>query len=252
MTRSIRGICVAALVIGCVQASRAEGPADATAVVDKAIKAIGGQEKLARVKAMTWKTKGTLSFGGSDNEFTGETTVQGHDHVRALFRADFGGQPFEAVTVLAGDKGWRKFGDQSMEMDSDSIANEKRTLYLQWIPTLLLPLKEKEFKIETAGEAQVSGKPAVGLKVTGPDKKDFVLYFDKESGLPVKQVAKVIGFMGEEFTQETSYDGYKEMDGIKKATKIENKRDGEKFVAYEVSDFKALEKVDPSTFKAPE
>ena len=39
----------------------------------------------------------------------------------------------------------------------------------------------------------MKGKPAAALKVTGPDGKDFTLYFDKESGLPVRMVAKVIG-----------------------------------------------------------
>ena len=38
----------------------------------------------------------------------------------------------------------------------------------------------------------------------GPTRKDFKLFFDKESGLPVKLVATVVGFDGNEFTQETT------------------------------------------------
>ena len=125
-------------------------------------------------------------------------------------------------------------------------------MYLQWIPTVLLPLKDKEFKIEAHGEEQVEGKPAIALRVTAPDKKDFTIYFDKSTGLPVKQVAKVIGFTGEEFTQDTIFGNYKDFDGIKKATKIESRRDGEKFVQYEISEFKALEKTDAGAFKEPD
>jgi hypothetical protein len=113
------------------------------------------------------------------------------------------------------------------------------------------PLKGKGFKVEAAGTEKVGDKPAAVLKVTGPDGKDFKIYFDQESGLPVKQVAKVIGFMGEEFTQETSYAGYKDFGGIKKATKVEGKRDGEKFIEQEITDFKPVEKVDPKTFTEP-
>ena len=83
--------------------------------------------------------------------------------------------------------------------------------------------------LQTRGSRRGEGrrKPAAGIKATGPDGKDFTLYFDKESGLPVKSVAKVVGFQGDEFTQETTYTDYKEFDGIKKATKAESKRDGE-------------------------
>ena len=87
--------------------------------------------------------------------------------------------------------------------------------------------------------------------MTTPDGKEFTLYFDKESGLPVKLVAKVVGFGGEEFTQETTYKDYKDFDGIKKATKVDSKRDGEDFTKSEVTEFKVLEKVDPKAFSEP-
>jgi hypothetical protein len=88
--------------------------------------------------------------------------------------------------------------------------------------------------------------------VTPADGKEFTLAFDKESGLPVKLVARVVGFQGNEYTQETTYKDYKDLDGIKKATKIESKRDGEKFREEEITEFKILGKVDPKTFAEPE
>src|SRR5262249_22918297 len=108
------------------------------------------------------------------------------------------------------------------------------------------------FKLEAASEDQVAGKPAVGIKVTGPDNKDFRLFFDKETGLPVKLTAKVVGFMGEEVDQETTFADYKDFQGIKKATKINSKRNGEKFLDQQISDFKVLDKVDPKTFTEPQ
>ena len=155
------------------------------------------------------------------------------------------------MVVLNGNKGWRKFGDETMEMDEDALANEKRRIYLQVIPIKLVVLKEKGFKLEAADEQKVGDKPAVGIKVTGPDGKDFTIYFDKESGLPVRLVAKVVGFDGEEYTQETTYKDYKDFDGIKKATKFESKRDGEDFIKSEITEFKVLDKVDAKTFSEP-
>src|SRR5262249_37878164 len=153
-------------------------------------------------KAATWKAKGKINFGGNESEFTSQATVQGLDHFRQEFEGEFGGNKIKGITVVNGDKGWRKFGDMNMDLDKDGVGNEKRTVYLQMVPVPVVPLKGKEFKVKTAGEEKVGDKPALGLAVTGPDGKDFKLYFDKESGLPVKLVAKVVGFGGMEFTQE--------------------------------------------------
>lgn len=237
-----------AVVVVLSSSARAEDPA---AILDKGIKALGGEEKLSKIKAASWKAKGTITFGGSDNEFTSVTTVQGLDHQRGEFEGDFGGNKIKGVTVVAGDKGWRGFNDMTMELDKDALANEKRTLYLAFVPMTLVALKGKDFKVAAAAEEKVGDKPAAVLKVTGPDGKDFTLFFDKASGLPVKLVAKVIGFMGEEFTQETTYSDYKEMGGIQKATKVVMKRDGEKFQDQTVTEFKVLDKVDPKTFTEP-
>ena len=247
MNRFFGAVLAAVFVIGLSTQTRAADDKDTKAILDKAIKALGGEEKLAKAKAATWKTKGKISFGENDNAFKGDVTVQGLDHCRQEFEGDLG----KFVMVLAGDKGWMAFGDNTTALDKDPLAGAKRDIYLQMIPVTLLPLKDKDFKIEAAGEEKVDGKPAVGLKVTAPDKKDFTIHFDKESGLPVKLAAKITDFGGAEVAQETTYSDYKEFDGIKKATKVVIQRDGKKFLEQQISDFKVLDKVDPKTFAEP-
>jgi hypothetical protein len=220
---------------------------DAKSIVDKAIKALGGEEKLGKVNAFSWKGKGTITFNGNENDFTSEMTFKGLDQ----YRREFGNDQFTGIVVLDGTKGWRKFGENSTVLDGDALANEKRTVYLNVLPITLVAIKGKGFKYEAGGEEKVGAKPAVVLKVTGPDGKDFTLSFDKESGLPVKQVAKVIGFQGQEYTSETTYADYKDFGGIKKATKVVVKRDGEPFQSWEVTEFKVLDKVDDAKFAEP-
>jgi hypothetical protein len=250
MKRFLGAVLLTALAFGPARPGRADDK-DVQAVLDKAIKALGGEEKLAAVKAATWKAKGKISFGGSDNEFTMTTTAQGLDHVRSEFAGEFAGSKVKGVSVLSGDKGWRSFADSVDELDKDGVASEKRNLYLQLVPATLVPLKGKGFKVEAAGTEKVGGKPAAVLKITGPDGKDFKLFFDEASGLPVKQVAKVVGFMNDEYTQETTFSDYKDFGGIKKATKVASTRDGEKFIEQEITEFKPLDKVDPKTFAEP-
>jgi hypothetical protein len=252
MRRLLGAVFVTVLAAGLGSPARAQDDKAVKEILDKAIKALGGEEKLKTAGKAMWKGKGVISFGGTDNNFTSTATVNGLDQYRSEFEGEFMGNQIKGVTVLNGDKGWRKFADMGMEMDKDAVANEKRSVYLLVVPATLLPLREKGFKVQATGEEKVGDKPAVGLKITGPDGKDFQLYLDKESGLPVRQVAKVMGFMGDEFTQDTTFSNYKDFGGIKKATKIVNKRDGEKFLEQEITEFKPLDKVDPKTFGEPE
>ena len=247
MTRFIGGALAALVVLGPAGAARA---ADTKAVLDKAVTALGGEDKLKALKGGTGKSKGTITFMDTDNKFTGQTTVEGLDHLRTEIEGNFGGTDTKVVVVIKGDKGWVKFGDMKTEMDKDALAGQKRDIYLQVGAMNPLVLRGKGFKVESADETKVGGKPAVGLKVTGPDGKDFKMYFDKESGLPVKQVAKVRGFMGEDFTQETTYSDYKDFGGVKRPTRTKATRDGNKFLESTTLSFKPLEKVDPKTHAA--
>jgi hypothetical protein len=251
MTR-LMGALGVLVALGTVGFVRADGDKDALAIVDKAIKALGGEEKLAGAKAVAWKAVGTRKFGGNESQFTSQMTVQGLDQVRREIEGEFGGNKIKVVTVLSGNKGWRRRDDATTELDQDMLASEKRNAYLQLVPAMLVPLRGKSFKVETAGEDKVGDKAAVAIKATGPDGKDFTLYFDKASGLPVKQVATVTGFQGKEFTQETLFSEYKVFDGIKRATKLEIKRDGATVMDQEIIEFRVLGKVDPKTFAEPD
>ena len=242
------------LVVGLVfvSVSRVRGDDEAVkAVLNRAVKALGGEEKLAKADACLRKSKGTIAL--NDNQITVEATVQGLDRYRAEFQVEFNGNTVKGVTVVNGDKGWQKFRDNIMELDAIALANEKRSIYLQVVAARVTPLTGPGFKLGAIAEEKVGDKPAVVVKVTGPDGKDFSIAFDKASGLPVKVVAaKMIGFQGQEYTQETTYSDYKVIDGIKRAMKVESKRDGQIFIKQEVSEYKVLDKVDPQTFNKPE
>ncbi len=239
-----------ALVSGLCVTARADDK-DAQAILDKAIKALGGEEKLKKVEAFTVKTKGTINFGGNESDYKGTLTARGLEHLRRESEMEINGESRTFLMIVAGDKGWMKFGDEPREMEDEALANWKRRAYLELLPVTIVPLKGKGFKAEAASEEKVDGKPAAGVKVTGPDGKDFTIYFDKESGLPVKQVAKVNGFQGNETTEETTFKNYKDFGGIKKATRVETLRDGEPFIKGDVTEFKVLDKVDPKAFDEP-
>jgi hypothetical protein len=177
--------------------------------------------------------------------------------MRSTFEGDFRGDKFTRVTVIDGDKGWRKEGDMEViELDGEELADEKWGHFSQSVALMLVSLKGKDlkFKTEAVGDEKVGDKLAAGVRVTGPDDKHFTIYFDKESGLPVKVVADLPDpeSIGQEFTQETYFRDYKDFGGIKRAKRIEMKRGGETFIKLELLDVKTLDKVDDKTFAKPE
>ncbi len=65
---------------------------DVAAILDKAMKALGGEEKLSKLEAVTWKTRGVMkiSFQGPERfKFTDELTIAGLDRLKS--NKDFGG-----------------------------------------------------------------------------------------------------------------------------------------------------------------
>lgn len=225
---------------------------DAGAVIDKGIQALGGEAALGKVKAYTCKASSKLTLGGNESVIANTVAVQGIEQSRSEFEGIINGNGFKGVTVVNGDKAWRKFGNSGTQaLDATLAANERRIIYLQVIPMTLVRLKGKEFKTELAGEEKIGEKLAVGIKITGPDGKDFKLSFDKESGLPVRMTARVLGLGGEELAQEVNYSNYKEMGGIRKATKVEFRRDGQPFLAQEITEFKPADSLPAETFAEP-
>jgi hypothetical protein len=232
-----------AFIVAVTSAGSSVRADDANAVIEKAIKAMGGREKLEKIHATEVKTKGLLNLDGNETPITAQAISEGVDHYRLQFEGDFGGNKIKAITVVNGNKGWRKFGDEVTKLNERSLRGEKRMMYLQQVvgnPTLF---GHKGFKVLKADQSAVTA--------TGPDGNEFTVYYDKETGLPAKLVAKVIGFTGEEVKQETTYSDFKDFGEIKKATKAESKRDGEPFLKQEIIEFKVLDKVDPKTFDEP-
>ena len=244
------GILVAISVLSISTPTRADDK-DATPILDKAIKALGGEAKLAKAGSATWKGTGVITFGENDSPIKATYAVDGLDRQRGEIDFEFNGMPVKGLTVFNGSKAWRMFGDNVMPLDDDQLAATRQSAYLAAVASTILPLKTKGFKVEAAPDEKVGDKPAAVVKATGPDGKPFTIYFDKETGLPLKVTAMVRGFQGDEVKQETTYADYKDFDGVKRATKAESKRDGNPFLKMDYSDYKIVDKHDAAAFSEP-
>jgi hypothetical protein len=225
---------------------------DVQAILDKAVKALGGEDKLTKIEAAVWKGKGKMIIGDNqEHEFTSQTIAQGFDRFRSELEVEgvFGRQ-LRMLSVLNHDKVWLSVGGMALRPDH-ALAGLKRSAYLALIPVTVVPLKGPGFKVQAAGEEQVEGEPAFVIKVTCPDGSDMAISFNKNSGRPVKAAGKVFALDGREVMQETIYGAYRNFGGIHVATSLEVKIDGKPYRRQELTEFKILDKVDPSTFSTP-
>jgi hypothetical protein len=227
----------------------ADDAAEARAIIEKAVQAVGGETKLAAAKAYTQKVSGTFHGPGGGVAFTGEWTVNLPDRLRQATESKSDGMEFRAVRVIDGDKGWLRVNNTVVELDKDALAAEREQMYAAWVASLL-PLKEKDFALALLEKSQVGDRPAVGVQVTHKEHGPVGLYFGAEKGWLLKAEFG-IKRANAQVVQEILYDDYQDADGLKRPRKTTVRRDRKVLVEAEVADFKPLDKPDPKLFEKP-
>jgi hypothetical protein len=253
MRKTRCAVCVVSLLLGAVRAVQSGDEGNARAIIDKAIKASGGEANLSKQKAFIIKGTGTFYGLGEGLPFTGEWSMRLPNQMRATIESKANGQAFRMVRVLNADKGWIKINDDvANAMSKDELDEEREELYGDLVATLV-PLKDKAFKLGALGEVKVEGRDAVGVRVSRKDHRDVSLFFDKDSGLLVRTENRVkdVENGGKELTQEALMSDFRTVEGVKHAMKTLIKRDGKRFVEVEWTDFRLVDKLDDSVFAMP-
>lgn len=231
----------------------AEDAAGAKDVIEKAVKAAGGADKVSKPCALVWKYKGTFSGLGDPIELTGEVIQQSaKGQYKNVVNFEFMGNKGTRIVVFDGTKGWASFMGMTMEMGEDELGETKEQIYASRLADLS-GIQDPALKFESLGESKVGDKAVVGFKVTSPGHKEVKLYFDKASGLVVKAQRTAKNTMtNEDVDQDQIYEDYKEWpDGVKRAMKQTSKRMGKDFIATEVTESKVEPKVDDKIFSKP-
>jgi hypothetical protein len=243
----------AALALTATWTARADEKADARAIIDKAIKAMGGAEKVGDKKAQTFKFKGKSFAQGEGVEFTGDWAIQPPDKVRFQINLDINGMKITLTQVFNGKEGWTKLNDQTIDYDKDAVEEAKEQLYAGGVESLAPLVKEKGFELSVVGDVKVNDQPAVEVLVASKGHRDVHLFFDKKTNMLVKTQRTIKDQMqgGKEVNEETFRSDFKDFGGAQRATKIVIKRDGKDYVEGEASDYETIDKLDDSVFGKP-
>lgn len=235
------------LVIG--SASRAAAQDDPKAIVKKAITAHGGAEKLNKFKGSKNSSKGTISIMGLELEFTSDTVSMYPSKQKTTIKMDLMGNAITVVQMIVGDKMSLSVNGMAQEVPDAQKAELKQSVELQRVINLTPLLSEKGFELKALGESQVNGASVVGISVSSKELKDTKLYFDKNTYL-LRKVERMGADPagGGEVKQETFMNDYKDVNGLKKPTKITMLNDGKKFMDSTVVKQEVLEKIDEKEF----
>jgi hypothetical protein len=231
--------------------AQADEQSDATAILDAAIKAHGGEAALGKPVGFYGKLKGTEYEKDANTPISDEMYVTSAK--QRIVTLDSDGKAAE-IEVVNGKEGWVKEGDMPTEkMTDDQLKSGQDSVYQNWTTTVFLPLKEKEFRLSMLPEADVAGHKAVGILVRDEKHTPMKLYFDKETHLLAKLQSKAKDTdSGKEYDVEVIYSDYRDVQETKQPFALVVNRDGVKNFEYDVTEMKLTDKpMDASLFEKP-
>jgi len=156
----MRTLSVPAAILGVLLLATAAPAADETqAIIDKAIKAHGGTEKLAKNRATQTKSKGTIEVAGGIT-YTQETSIQS-GKFRDVMQLSVAGTDVTLTTVFDGTKGWINANGTTMELKDKILEEIQEAAYTTKLGRMVF-LKDKSVELSPLGAIQVNGRPAAG------------------------------------------------------------------------------------------
>jgi hypothetical protein len=223
----------------------------ARAVIERAVAAHGGREKLTRVRADRVRLRGVLQVGASRVPFTNEVIVQLPRHYRSVVEVHVGSRPQTVVHVLSGDEASITVDGQPQVISAAHRAQLRQTLELDSAMRLVPLLNNPDYRLTHLGTFQMQGREVVGIRVQGKGQRDLKMYFDMHNGLLVKAEHLLDGIGGKDVHQEVYYSAYREAGGYLRPGRLAAYRDGKKIMEAELIEAVPLENVSPGTFQHP-
>jgi hypothetical protein len=233
-------------------AVRADDGARIKALLDKALEAHGGKERLLRLQGTTFKVEGKVQHSGQSVEFKGQWASQLPERLRVDVRVPFMGIEFKYAQVYDGDASWNSLNDNVIDLSKVARAE---AVEQAWAYNLvrLPPLTGKEIRLGWLGESKVGKQAALGLSVRKAGRREVKLYFDRETGLLLETETKSRDLfdLDQEFLVETFLGDYRKIDGVPAPHKITMRRDGKPYMEMECQDVKRVAALEEAVFAKP-
>ncbi|PKV67346.1 putative Zn-dependent peptidase [Pontibacter ramchanderi] len=215
-------------------------PSDVTAdqLISKYIQAIGGKANIEKVKDVTV----TMNASIQGMALTMMQQQKGTDKI--LIQILMNNSPMQRV-IINGDKGKMEAPMQGLnkEMTAEELAASKAESDM----FMMTRLDKLGIKTAVTGQEKVDGAEAYVVESTAANGQKTLHYFDKATGLLLKDVKSMQTPQGA-LTQTKSYKNYKEVNGVKYPHVIETVV-GPQVIKAEVQSVEVNKGISDDTFK---
>ena len=192
-------------------------------VIEKHLAAVGGRPALAKLTSR--KSTGTVTITTPNGALSGpiEIYAKAPNKTRAHMTLDLSavGLPDKMVVEqkFDGTAGWTL---NSMQGNSEIVGNQLQNMRNNVFPSPLLNYKAAGTKIEVLAKEPVAGKDAIVLLVSPKEGSVARIFFDPETYLIIRTVAKISAPELGEFEQTNEPSDYRSVDGIKVPFVVKN------------------------------
>lgn len=226
-------------------------PPESSAIIDRAIVARGGLERLQKLRRLEISYAGIIRWSGRELRFQSTVWQDGPDRLRTSYVIHTPERPLEVTQVLAGTSGWRLYADGTVaELNQTEVQALRDEAHPGWL-ACLFPLKGPDVEAIVLPDHEVDGTPCAVLKVVVKDRPTVELYFDRSTWLLVRWVCSLRGPHIGNQQEDVRLDRYAERSGLLFPTRLASFRDRNLFMEAYLQHVRLLEVIDARLFDKP-
>lgn len=220
-------------------------------LIQRAVAAHGGYEKLAQARSERLRLRGTVWTTGKPLPFTNELTLQLPAQYKSRLVVGAGDTAHTVVHFLDGERAGVVVDGRVQPAEGPHLDQLRQTLRLEKAMRLVPLLTEATFTLQPGQDFSYNGGVVTSVRVRGEDQRELVLYFDRETGRLVKSEHRLAGAAGKDVLQEAFYSDYRDVGGRPRAGRVVVQRDGKKVMEAELLDAQSVGPIDPAEFTRP-
>jgi hypothetical protein len=223
------------------------------AILDKAIEAQGGLEKVKQLRRIQSRSIGTVASPQGKCESTREFLLEWpekpeHFRMKIVMEQPNGKVPVDFL-VENYDQGWFISKETAIPLTPEQLYTMRQEIFAHWVATLL-PLVESKFNISLLGEIKENNTILVGLKIERKSFNPIDLYFDSKTGL-LSKYSFSTKEAGVPVKKDLYLSKYEKFDGLLMPTREVEYTNERKTTDWEIKEYKFPEKIDAKEFAKP-
>jgi zinc protease len=162
---------------------KAQITSEAKALLERAFAAQGGFERVAQIRDIYSKARGSVFRGGREVQREEETWIKLPNKVKATLKSP----GLDVVLVYDGNRVWAQIGGQVRDMTAQLLASIRDSIELDTL-LFLWNIAREGYKFEVIRKDHAEGREVQILRMTNEQGKSADFYIDIERAVPLKVI----------------------------------------------------------------